>query len=191
VHNAGGWAVMLPLRGVAQPDAIADTIAGGDAVFLDLKHESDALYRSYLREAITHALIGAVAITLLLFAALRSPRRVFTVLAPLVAAVIVTAALLATAGFRLTIFHLVGLLLVVAVGSNYALFFDRRVAGAVDRERTAVSLLFANLTTMLGFGLLAFSKVPVLQALGATVGLGAVLALVFSALLHRPSAGEH
>ena len=188
VSNAAGWAAMLPLRGVTRPEAIAGAIGGAGAVFLDLKHESDALYRSYLREALSHALIGAVAITILLFLALRSPRRVFAVLAPLGAAVIVTAAVLALAGFRLTIFHLVGLLLVVAVGSNYALFFDRQVTGAADRERTAVSLLFANLTTMLGFGLLSFSSVPVLQALGATVGLGAVLALVFSAMLHRSPA---
>jgi predicted exporter len=36
---------------------------------------------------------------------------------------------------------------------------------------------------VIGFGVLAFSKVPVLQAIGATVGPGAVLALLFSAIL--------
>ena len=30
------------------------------------------------------------------------------------------------AGVQLTILHLVGMLLIVAVGSNYALFFDRQ-----------------------------------------------------------------
>ena len=45
------------------------------------------------------------------------------------------------------------------------------------------SLLCANLTTVAGFGLLAFSTVPVLQAIGITVGPGAILALVFSAIL--------
>jgi len=38
---------------------------------------------------------------------------------------------------------------------------------------------------MIGFGLLAFSKVPVLSAIGLTVGMGAILALVFSAILSR------
>ena len=38
-------------------------------------------------------------------------------------------------------------------------------------------------TTVIGFGVLAFSRVPVLQAIGATVGPGAVLALLFSAIL--------
>ena len=189
VRNAGGWAAMLPLRGVTQAGAIAEAVAragGGAGVFLDLKQESDRLYQSYLREALTHALLGAAAIVVLLLAALRSPRRVVSVLAPLGAAVIVTAAVLALAGPRLSIFHLVGLLLVVAVGSNYSLFFERQAARGADRERTAVSLLFASMTTMIGFGLLSFSRVPVLHALGATVGIGAILALVFSAVLHRP-----
>jgi predicted exporter len=52
-----------------------------------------------------------------------------------------------------------------------------------ERERTIVSLLFANITTMTGFGLLAFSKVPVLHAIGSTVGIGAILSLAFSAIL--------
>ena len=88
-------------------------------------------------------------------------------------------------GQRLSIFHLVGLLLVVAVGSNYSLFFDRQVATERDRERTIVSLLFANVSTVIGFGLLTFSSVPVLNAIGSTVGLGAILSLIFSAILIR------
>ena len=51
--------------------------------------------------------------------------------------------------------------------------------------RSIVSLLFANATTLIGFGLLAFSSVPVLHDIGLTVGVGAFLALVFSAILGR------
>jgi len=58
------------------------------------------------------------------------------------------------------ILHLVGLLLVVAVGSNYALFFDRPDRGTRrSLPRTLASMLFASLTTVAGFGLLAFSDV--------------------------------
>ena len=112
-------------------------------------------------------------------------------LAPLVAAVVVVTAVLVLTGHQLSIFHLVGLLLVVAVGSNYSLFFDRQSASNEDRERMIVSLLFANVSTMIGFGLLAFSEVPLLQALGSTVGMGAFLSLVFSAILIvRPAPGS-
>ena len=40
----------------------------------------------------------------------------------------------------------------------------------------------ANLTTTIGFGTLGLSSVPVLHAVGVTVGPGAVLALLLSAV---------
>jgi predicted exporter len=187
VKRDAGWAAMMPLRGVTRADNIAREIEsspGAAAVLLDLKRESEQLYRDYRREALRHSLLGAGAIVVLLFLSLRSPRRVFDVTAPLVASVLVTTAVLVLTAGQLSIFHLVGLLLVVAVGSNYSLFFDRAASGE-DRERTIVSLFFANVATVIGFGLLTFSKVPILSAIGSTVGLGAILALAFSAILSR------
>lgn len=186
VNHGTGWTAVMPLRGVKHADNITREMnapEGATAVLLDLKAESERLYRDYRREALGHALLGAGAIVALLFLTLRSPRRVFEVLAPLAAAVLVTLSLLVLTGGRLSIFHLVGLLLVVAVGSNYSLFFDRRAFSGADGERTIVSLAFACLSTVIGFGLLAFSTVPVLHAIGSTVAVGAVLALVFSAIL--------
>ena len=73
------------------------------------------------------------------------------------------------------------MLLIVAVGSNYALFFDRADNGEGLDSQTLVSMAVANLTTAIGFGTLALSKVPVLHAVGITVGPGAILALLLSA----------
>ena len=193
VQRGSGWMAMLPLRGVVQPERIAREITPlpqAQIVLLDLKRESNRLYQTYLHDAIKLALLGAVAIVLLLFASLRAPRRVLDVLTPLAAAVITVTALLSLGGRQLSIFHLVGLLLVVAIGSNYALFFDRQGDARPDRERMITSLLFANLSTVIGFGLLSFSHAPVLQAIGTTVGLGAILSLVFSAILIVRAAPE-
>ena len=129
---------------------------------------------------------GFAAIVALLFATLRSLVRVARVVAPLAVAVMVVVAALVATGHHLTIFHLVGMLLIVAVGSNYSLFFDRwSSALRVDSGHMLASLLFANVATVAGFGVLAFSPVPVLQALGSTVAPGAVLALIFSAMLAK------
>ncbi|WP_132920909.1 MMPL family transporter [Sulfurirhabdus autotrophica] len=186
VKRAHGWAAMLSLRGVTDPEAITREIAklpGPQAIMLDMKYESDQLYQTYRHGALTFSMLGGIAIVILLFANLRSPRRVFEVLAPLAAAVIIVTCVLVLNGHMLSIFHLVGLLLVVAVGSNYSLFFDRPCDTSEDRERMLVSLLFANIATMIGFGLLSFSHVPLLKAIGSTVGMGAILSLVFSAIL--------
>lgn len=194
VRRAGGWHALVPLRApAAGPHAhaidaaqVRAALAGSDTLFLDLKTEANALYSGYLNEAIALAAAGVAAVLLLLMIALRSASRVGRVAAPLGAAVLVTAAALALAGQTLNLLHLVGFLLVVAIGSNYALFFER--ASGATAPRVLASLALANTTTVIGFGVLATSSVPVLRAIGATVALGTLLALAFAALL---SAARH
>ena len=133
LQRAQGWRALLPLRApagtrqsaVLDPDELRAALRGTGAQILDLKAEANALYSGYLREAIGLSLAGMAAVLLLLMLALRSARRVGRVVAPLGAAVVVTAAVLWATGQALNLLHLVGFLLVVAVGSNYALFFER------------------------------------------------------------------
>jgi predicted exporter len=197
VQGAHGFSALLPVAAVASGDltdaavaAVRRVVAAGSeqAVLLNLKGETDQLYSSYLTQAIRLSLAGFAAIVVLLGVALRSAARVARVLTPLALAVAAVAGLLVAAGEALTILHLIGMLLIVAVGSNYALFFDRSSVAehAAPVALTLVSLLVANLATVLAFGVLAFSRVPVLSDLGATVAPGAALALFFCALLSQP-----
>jgi predicted exporter len=203
LHQRDQWNALLPLRAAAAGAEIdtARVVAAlkgaqlEEARVLDLKQESDALYGSYLSEAIHFSLAGFLALTALLLIALRSPLRVARLLAPLALAVLCVASGLAIAGVRLSILHLVGMLLIVAVGSNYALFFDRQAnSQEVGSEAlTLASLGIANASTVIGFGLLSFSQVPVLVALGTTVAPGAFLALLFAAIAFRskPAHAQH
>ena len=201
------WSALLPLTAPQDVGINASRIQAAlsatglaDVLFVDLKAESDRLYSGYLYEAIFLSLGGLVAIIGLLLLVFRSPMRMARIIAPLVAAIITVSAGLAVFGQQLIILHLVGLLLVAAVGSNYALFFDRADQGLASGEgvmsgtmpvtpaippSTLASMLFANLTTVAGFGLLAFSSVPILQAMGVTVAPGVILALIYSAIFSR------
>src|SRR6185503_13651443 len=144
---SGRWTALLGLRVLAgsplDVDAVRGAIAAstvGNAVLLDLRGEVDRLYSGYFERALHMSLLGLAVIVVLLLAALRSPRRVALVMAPLVAGVLVVAACHALAGTRLSLLHLVGLLLVVAIGSNYALFFDRIARNReVSNKRTLAS----------------------------------------------------
>jgi predicted exporter len=187
------WYALLPLLGgidIGRVRAALEAADPGETRILDLKGESDALYSGYLAEAARLSLAGIAAIVTLLLVALRSPARVLRVLGPLLLAVLAVAAGLAAAGRQFNILHLIGMLLIVAVGSNYALFFDHLALHGPLRDARRdggilASLLVANAATVIGFGVLAFSKVPVLSALGETVAPGAFLALLFAALLAR------
>jgi predicted exporter len=193
----GSWSVMMPLRpamGALDADLPADrlraALAGSGAVFVDLKTEFDALYGGYVDEAVRLSLAGFAAIVLLLGVALRSPQRLLRVLFTLVLTVAAVVSVLQLSGQRLHLLHLVGVLLTVAVGSNYALFFDRAAGGEPLDAATLMSLLVATVTTAIGFGTLAISNVPVLQAIGTTVGPGALVALLLAAVLVYPAGGK-
>jgi predicted exporter len=211
VSDADGWRALIPLEApvsgghardidVARVRQAVSVGAPDRATVLDLKDQADALYSTYLTGAVRLSLGGFAAIIVLLLIALRRPSRVLRVILPLALAVLTVAASLSLFGTRLTLLHVVGMLLIVAVGSNYALFFDRRPPGAASAsggsglgteaagDLTLASLLVANCATVAGFGVLAFSSVPVLHDLGETVAPGAFLALLYAALLARVAA---
>jgi predicted exporter len=192
IQQATHWSALLPLTA---PEGIyidADQIRSAlttanlsHVLFVDMKTESDNLYSGYLNEAILLSMGGLIAIIGLLLWVFRSPMHVIRVITPLAAAVITTTAGLALLGQQLIILHLIGLLLVVAVGSNYALFFNQ--TDKPIQPRILASMLFASLTTVAGFGVLAFSNVSILQAMGVTVAPGVILALIYSAVFARKS----
>jgi predicted exporter len=202
LHDGGRWSALLPLRAqttvAIDVDRVHSAISklalgkGVEVVVMDVKGEVDRLYSSYLSEGVRLSLAGFAGIIVLLLIFLRSPVRVARVVAPLALAVLTVTACLILLGQKLTILHLIGMLLIVAVGSNYALFFDRRSNDphAGSTPLTLASLLVADAATVLGFGVLGFSSVPILAALGSTVAPGAFLALVFSALLARDVRGR-
>ncbi len=158
-----------------------------DALFVDKDAESSRLFNSYLNNTITLSLAGLLGIVILLGFVLRHPARLIRVLLPLLVAVVLVMAGLNLAGEKLNILNLVGLLLIVAIGSNYALFFNQNKA---PDHQTLASLLLANLTTVIAFGTLAFSQLPILHAFGSTVAPGAFLALVVAAAFAKPNAAE-
>jgi predicted exporter len=187
-----GWNVMLPLRPPVDQDEmpvarLAEALTGSGAVFVDMKGEFDALYSGYVSEAVQLSLAGCALILLLLGFTLRSPARLARVFLTLVLTVAGVIAALHASGEKLHLLHLVGMLLIVAVGSNYALFFDRAAGGEPLDAATLMSLCVATLTTAIGFGTLAASNVPVLNAIGWTVGPGALLALLLAAVYVYPA----
>lgn len=184
----GSWVALLPLQpplnGAVPPaDELRAALQNVESLqVLEIGNELTRLYQRYLGQAQTQSLLGAAAVLALIALTLRHTRRVLAVCQPLLLSVLLTMGVLAAFGTTFSILHLVGLLLVVAVGSNYALFFDmlRHEAGEPDLD-TLASLALANLTTVASFALIALSALPALAAVGQVVGLGSLLAMVLAA----------
>lgn len=82
-------------------------------------------------------------------------------------------------GNTLTLFHLVGVLLVVALAFDYAIFF---VSG-LEATEVQLAVGLSALTSMLAFGMLAFSQTPVIAGFGVTVLTGILLAVLTAPIL--------
>jgi predicted exporter len=184
----GGWGTLVVLHPGKTFDQgrLEAALAGLPEVqVVDVGRELAGLYQRYLHEAFVQVLLGALAVVVLLGIYLRSWRRLLAVCQPLLFAVVLVLGGMAVLQSALGILHLVGLLLIVAVGSNYALFFDQlRTTGRAD-EDTLASLMLANLTTVVSFGLIAISDIPALSSIGRVVAPGALLALLLSAAFAR------
>jgi predicted exporter len=189
VELEGRWAGLAPVAGLSDPGALAASVAAlqDPAVSaLDLKAESDAMVSAYRDQSLALAGLGVVAIAAVLALGLRRARAVLDVMFPVLAAIGATAAVLVGTGTRLSLLHLVALLLVLGVGTNYSLFFSRFVPDADERLRSTYAVLVATATTLIAFGALATSGTAILQAIGTTVALGAALSLVFAAAWSQP-----
>jgi predicted exporter len=178
-QHEGRWVALMPLTGVTDAAAVREAL--GETTLLDLKAQADELVAGYRSQSLRSTLIGLACIIVVVYAGVRSIPATLRLLTPVLGAVLLTAGTLVAVGEKLTVFHLVSLLLVVGVGLNYALFFGRRHASAAERDLTLLSVSVAGLATLCAASALALTGTPVLKAIGVTTGLGAVFAFVVSA----------
>ncbi len=188
INFDGEWLALTSMGGVADVARLAEAVAkdgAGRTRLVDLKRVSSDMLENFRREALQQAGIGALLILALLAIGLASPRRAVRVAVPVAAALALTVATLALLGHRLGVFHLVALLLVLGIGLNYALFFERPPEDDEERARTRLALALCSASTLITFGILATSATPVLRAIGASVAIGAAWSLLFAAVWAR------
>lgn len=189
LQSDGGVKALILLRGLRNPAGLRKSIdeSGVTGVnYLDLKQSAEALMDGYRAETLRWVLLGAVLSLALLALSLRSTRAVFAVTMPVLLSVAVTMAILAATSGGLTIFHLVGLLMVGGLSVDYAVFL--REDDARGTGLRGVALCFG--TDLAGFALLATAAVPVLSQIGSTVAVGCTLSFLFGLAFTAPRAGR-
>ena len=174
--GASGVVLLSEIRDEAVLREIAAQIEGVE--YLDRVAQLTDLLAKLRREAAAWLALGLAlaAIVLMLRYGLRAGLR--TVLPAALAMVWVLGGL-SLLGIGFSLFHLFALLLVLGMGLDYAIFLRE---SAEDRAATGLAIGMAALTTLLAFGLLAWSQTPALQDFGQTValGIGAALLLAWS-----------
>jgi len=174
---------IILLHGVDDVQAVAEfSNRNEDTYYMNIKNAStDLVTRSLIH--VSWTMLGCfLVIYLVLSVGLRSLVQPLRVVIPTVGTCVVTACILACAGYPLSIFHLIALLLVIGLGLDYALFFYRISVNREEWDSTFKSLWVCGTTTSLVFGILAFSSTPPLKAIGMTVAIGTLVNMVFGAI---------
>ncbi|KRD31294.1 hypothetical protein ASE35_14875 [Lysobacter sp. Root916] len=188
LQRPGHATALVSLNGLKDPAAVARVASAHGAQLLDLKQASESLVAAYRGRVLLALGLAAVLLTLTVWIALRSPRRVLRVLAPMALTTLLILAVLRGLGIELNLFHLVALILAAGLGLDYALFFDHAGDDYAEQLRTLHAVIVCSLTTLLVFALLASSSIPVLRAIGATVALGVAFNFVLALLIVREPA---
>ncbi len=156
--------------------ALGDATAAGEAVLQQLAQADDVLYHDRVTALsaqlarLAHSMASWLAAAVVLLALLLGWRfrgAAWRALLPPLGAVLLTLGCLSlTAGVGL--FHLLGLLLVLGIGLDAGIFS----AQEPDSEAAWLAISLSCASSLLAFGLLAFSATPALHFLGLTCLLG-------------------
>jgi predicted exporter len=183
VQSPDGVTVLVLLRGAPPSERLRPLLQAAalpGLSLIDLQGDVQQLVADYRQRAMQAALLGTGAIFLVLLLQLRRPRAVASMVATITATLALTCGVLWLLHGQLTVFHLVSLLLVVGVVSNYTLFFSTLPGEPGARQRASLSVLLAAGSTFFAFATLAFSSTPVLGMIGQTVAIGAAAGLLVS-----------
>ena len=168
------WVSLISLHGLTDSERLRLSLPP-TARLVDFRDTSEQLVADYRQR--TWWLLAAAGLVIMLLLVWRFDRRraAAWVMLTVMVSMAATLALLALLLGSLNLYHLVAIVLVGGLGLDYALFASR-AGPAAERRDTWHALTACAASTAVAFGVLAFSTIPVLQAIGATVALGCVLA---------------
>ncbi|MDD5472681.1 MAG: MMPL family transporter [Candidatus Methanoperedens sp.] len=149
------------------------------------------------RDAVYTLIVAAIIILLLLFIMQRSYTQAFLIFAPLSIGLIWTMGTLGWLGIPLSVATVALSSMLLGLGVEYGVFVlsrynEERVKNysQLDSMKTTVysigsAVIGSGLTTIVGFGVLSFASVPLIQHLGQTLALGIAYCLL-AALIVNP-----
>lgn len=172
----------VALYGVRDSAALA-VLAGEDVRWFDRRARLNALFAATRNEALWLKLASYFVAFAILRAARFSARDSLKILAVPLAAAILTVAVFSALGLPLSLFAAFGLLLTSALGVDYAVYAKSGGSPATTRF---CGMLLAALTTVMSFGILAFSSTPAVAAFGCCVALGITFSLALATWLLPP-----
>lgn len=159
-------------------------VRGARATSVDLV--SGQLIDSVRHSFVQAILIGSIMVMFLLVSHFNSPRGIFYALFPVTAGAIAMLGLMAVFGMGLNFMNVMVLVTIFGMGSDYGLHIAHRVRNCADDEyegrfvQSGRAVLLSALTTIAGFGSLAFTDYGALASIGWATNFGVAATTIFT-----------
>jgi predicted exporter len=194
VDLGDAYGAITYLRGVRDPEGIRALLEGlSGASYFDQQALLHEIYTGYRNATLVVIALGSILVFAVLWLRYRDLRVAFAAFMPSVLVAFATFGLFALLGMSINLLGLIGLILVMGMGVDYGIFVVDSTRDTEHLGATLASLLLSCLTTLLVFGVLAFSIHPALRSIGLTSGVGIVMAFLLAPsalLLCRDRPGE-
>ncbi|USD39007.1 MMPL family transporter [Ferrimonas sp. SCSIO 43195] len=181
-EGPSGWRSVVLLIGV-QNVAPLKALAQREGVrYLDRVEDLGRVMAHY-RLALMAITLLILVMALLLISRVHPWKLALLVVLPPVAAMLLVAAVWGLAGIPMTLFHMLGLLLMLGIALDQTLF----LASTPKSEwgHCSLAILLSVLSTVAAFGMLGLSSTPPLAAFGQSLSMGLLTAAVLAPVVER------
>lgn len=180
------WVGTIRISGVRSNQELNDWLALHPDVednHVEIKQATKHLLAEYRISTFERFLgIIMVLIVIILFLS-RSVTQTLWILLPVSIGLLAGFALPLLTGVAINVFHLLALLLVLGMGLDYSLFFNRVEDDVLARQQNIHAISISALTTSAAFSVLAFSSIPVMAAMGQTIATGVFMCFISAWIL--------
>ena len=139
--------------------------------FIHRAGEASKIMDHFYKNALWMTLVAYVIIAVLV-ALWTSIKDSFLIISVPLAAVGLSWILISLIGMETNIFTVFSSILLLGIGIDYSIFFNRASSGESHVKR---AVFFSGVTSMIAFGLLSFSSFPALQSFGIVMLLGLII----------------
>ncbi len=178
-----GVASMVYPMGSPDSGTLRQAAAGLPGVSLVDKASSVSGLLGHYRRIANWALGGAILLIGLVLVVVYGLRSGIAILVPALLAILIALAGSILTGTPVTLFSALALILVLGFAVDYTVFLK---GGGLKDSSSLLGVQLASLSTLISYGLLAFSHTPALRGFGLTVALGVLSSAVLSFLALAP-----
>ena len=158
---------------------------------VEIKRATEHLLVEYRSSTFERFLGVVVLLAAIILIWSRNIKRTIWILLPVSIGILTGFAVPLLTGAGINVFHLLALLLVLGMGLDYSLFFNRTDGDELEKKQRTHAISISALTTSAAFSVLAFSSVPVMVSMGQTVATGVLMCFVSAWVLSSPTDKNH